>query len=1181
MKNTILSMVAFAAFACVAGTYVWTGEAGDGLWKTAGNWQDGLLPSSNINADDTVIVSSAGLVPGADGYSVISNNNGTTSVGQLQIAAGSGALRIVGDTLRITRYGRYSDSQYNGDKAIEVTNRCAILCLATGVNIDIATPIMLTGGRTFVQDVGTDLTLSGGFVGDANGNVGDVVKRIIGDNSSNARFTLAGPGNLRKSDYSFYFRGGGTNVFAHPKALGVDTTVQVRWPGGTYVFDGGVYSNSFFVQAQSFNSIFRGDTTIDGDIGYIDVKDATYNNYIYLENNPTVHVTGDMNLSNANVYVRGPGPATLRVDGDFAAKVFDCGAGWSTSLYDFWFGGNAGNGFTSTYMAYVNYHALGPDILNPGFVFHWGYDATNTRGIFDMNGFDQTIDRFTSSKGGADSGVGRLICTPEGKPAKLTLKASASDYCRNRLTGPLTLVYDALDSSYCQNLCTNAYEATGDIIVSNGTLRLVGPATYKNAASIRVCDGGVFEDASTATLSLANIGNVVVESGGKFKLAAGTPFPFIGDMVKIEIENGGSVDLPEGTLGLDNVWVNGSQVEPGMYQAEDGTDATATRVSWVTGPGVFAANMARTAWLDAVDGYWNDGTKWSRGVPQEGQVALLNAVGGSYEVSVSAATGTLKGMEMSNEGDNTTTLSVSAPIAFTNGAVTLGRGARLNISGGRFDFAATNTPDSRFTLGEGAEMNVTGGRFMVSPHSTYNDNRDGVPFGQTGGTLKVSGSGVMELGKMNSHVFGTGLSRFEGSSLLTVDYNTGSGTMFYAGPTANDTTSRVEFAENAHFWTDWYSTMKLVQIGYDYPDARNLGITNGFAMLDYSSSAHSRLGSKLSIGSDYCRGEVRLHSGFVSVHYDGLDVGGYTDCNPPRTDAHGEGLLVVDGGGLYVRVINIIPRNANASAYRRLDGFIVGAGWNTKGQESDSWYKGRIELSSGAITNDVDGDVVMLGAGRGEGEFVQTGGDFRSAPTNNAYMVLGFEGGSGMYALTNGTAYVRGDMFVGGIATNTIKRNLAGVCRHRHDATGELILAGGKLTVEKDVVVSADGLGTVVVAPGGNAVMRNLVLSNGTEQAACSVLRYEIGHNGATGKLTLSGNLVITDGARLEVDFGAYSGRKSNFPLLECSGVEGRINDGDVTFLNADAATLRGAKLVQTQAGLAVHVVRGTTISFR
>ena len=1175
MKPLFLSMVVFAAFACVAGTYVWTGEAGDGLWKSTGNWQDGLPPSSDITADDTVIVSSAGLVPGADGYSVISNSNGMKIMGQLQIAAGSGALRIAGDTLKIHRFGRLTES----DKTDEaLSSGSALLCLATGVKVDIAAPIRIMGGRTFTQAAGSDLTLSGGIEGEG-ASVGDVAKRVLG-NSKNARFTLAGPSDLRTNNYAFWFRGG-TNVFVHPKALGVGTTANVYWPGATLVFDGGVYSNNFVMQAQDINAVFRGDTTIAGDCAYTSVLNATYINRIYLENNPTIHVTGDMNLSNANVYVYGQGPATLRVDGKFGAKVFDCGASFSTSLYDFWFGGNADNGFTSTYMAYVNYHALGPDILNPGFVFHWGYAATNERGVFFMNGFDQTIDRFTSSKGGSDPGVGRLICTPEGKPAKLTLKASASDYCRNRLTGPLTLVYDALDSSYYQNLCTNAYEATGDIIVSNGTLRLVGPATYKNAASIRVCDGGVFEDAASANLSLANVRSIVVESGGKFKLAAGTPFPFIGDMVKIEIENGGSVDLPEGTISLDNVWVDGSRVESGKYQAEDGTDPDATKVSWVTGTGVFAVNMARVSWLNAVDGYWNDGAKWNRGVPQEGQIALLNATGASYEVSVSADAGTLKGMEMSNDGDNTTTLSVSAPMAFANGAVTLGQGAKLDISGGGVAFAATNSTDSRFTLGEGAEVNVTGGRFMVSPHATYNANYDGAPFLQTGGTLKVSGSGVMELGKMNSHVFGTGLSRFEGNALLMVDHITGYGTSFYTGPTANGMTSRVEFADAAYFWTTNFSTMSRVQIGYDYDDARGLGITNGLAVLDYSSSAHSRLGTKLSVGSDYCRGETYIHSGQVSVHYLGLDVGGFTDCNPPRTDAHGEGLLVVDGGSMYVRTISLSPKNIPAASYKRLEGLIVGAGWNTKGQESASWYKGRIELSGGAITNDFEGDVIVLGAGRGEGEFVQTGGNFRSVPTNNAYMVLGFEGGKGLYALTNGTALLRRDIFVGGIATNTIHRNLAGVCRHRHDATGELILAGGKLTSEKDVVVSADGSGTMVVAPGGNAAIRNLVLSNGTEQAACSVLRYEIGPDGTTGKVKLSGNLVITDGARLEVDFGAYPGRKANFPLLECNGVEGGFNDENVTFLNADAATLRGAKLVQTETGLTVHVVRGMTISFR
>ena len=64
-----------------------------------------------------------------------------------------------------------------------------------------------------------------------------------------------------------------------------------------------------------------------------------------------------------------------------------------------------------------------------------------------------------------------------------------------------------------------------------------------------------------------------------------------------------------------------------------------------------------------------------------------------------------------------------------------------------------------------------------------------------------------------------------------------------------------------------------------------------------------------------------------------------------------------------VRAINLKDlRTTPSNVYsRRLEGFVIGAGWNTAGAESDSWYKGRIELSSGAITNDFEGGVVVLG----------------------------------------------------------------------------------------------------------------------------------------------------------------------------------------------------------------------------
>jgi len=48
MKRLLMTLLAaLAAFAVSAADVVWTGAAGDGLWKTAGNWQGGKVPGSN------------------------------------------------------------------------------------------------------------------------------------------------------------------------------------------------------------------------------------------------------------------------------------------------------------------------------------------------------------------------------------------------------------------------------------------------------------------------------------------------------------------------------------------------------------------------------------------------------------------------------------------------------------------------------------------------------------------------------------------------------------------------------------------------------------------------------------------------------------------------------------------------------------------------------------------------------------------------------------------------------------------------------------------------------------------------------------------------------------------------------------------------------------------------------
>ena len=622
--------------------------------------------------------------------------------------------------------------------------------------------------------------------------------------------------------------------------------------------------------------------------------------------------------------------------------------------------------------------------------------------------------------------------------------------------------------------------------------------------------------------------------------------------------------------------------------------------------------------------------------------ARMDAVGADYTVTVSRATD-VGALEIANVPPHTATVSVQAPLRMANSTVRLGTGARvtvpedgrvthqqpafetsdvllserdcdrvmlgagsewtvaggttvltnflgrlrvagtesasgrLTVTGGSFDFFPAKTTWSRMVLDDGGEISLSGGRTRLIPadfSSAY------VPIIQQGGVLDVSGTAVLEFGQVRGHIFGTGVTRFRGSSTLTTTANIANGVKFYVGPVLNATTSRVEFVDSAKLWTEKYATITMFQLGYDQADSRApmwTPVTQGLAVLDYASDAYSRFGSKIAIGSDYCRGEAYLRAGLVSVHYFGVDVGGFTEGQSQnRRDARGDGHLVIAGGALSCEANN----RDLASRRAFLDGLIVGAGQRTQ-PGSASFYRGRLDLSSGALTNRTTGAFVVVGAGQASGEFVQTGGMFVNAAPEAFPMVIGFEGGTGLYALTNGTAQLSCDLYVGGVTTNTLNRFLAPYCPHRHDATGRLVLAGGTLTVARDVIVSADGFGTVEVGPNGSLTARNLILSNGTEAASTAALTFAVAADGQTGTVALSERLTIRPGATLVVDFSDYTGDRSTFPLVSCTDLDGSFAEENITVtgLNATAAAL--ARVIQDRTGVRVGVLRGTVLTFR
>ena len=81
MKTATLTMTLMAAAAALGANRTWTGAAGDGLWATEGNWEDGLLPSEE---DKVIINTNDSIQLGAD------RTVGSISFGSTVVAPASG-----------------------------------------------------------------------------------------------------------------------------------------------------------------------------------------------------------------------------------------------------------------------------------------------------------------------------------------------------------------------------------------------------------------------------------------------------------------------------------------------------------------------------------------------------------------------------------------------------------------------------------------------------------------------------------------------------------------------------------------------------------------------------------------------------------------------------------------------------------------------------------------------------------------------------------------------------------------------------------------------------------------------------------------------------------------------------------------------------------------------------------
>jgi len=1191
MNKILLGLIAaFSASALFAGnTCTWTGGAGDGNWATAGNWEDGVKPLSGNG--DRVILSNTGS------SAVISNGLGAISIDGLTITAGSQAFKLVGDPIEL----RSKSSTLASTAIYDAT---------TVGEIEIATPLVLepSGMHYFRLASGGALHLSG----DISGTGGfDYQSTTTAWQSRSWRETdrLKLSGN-NTFEGNVWLRNYCTDL-ATTNALGkAGKTIYLVNHYAKYRFSAeGHYAYNFTVSDGEDFLYFYANAKVDSLTFYQSANHTS----LYGEGEVTVEFLHGLYIndnlattaSSRLLDVSFPNKASVHV-----YEKFRCGSlyvGDRDSVregYDY--GRLHIHSATATYEtmnlsqgSIVLYHA---GFLHETEVPVYNWRRADGATCFYLNGNDQTIDHLdTANVGERIADTGRFFQSDT--PATLTLKATADGSANVAFKDALSVVYDPV-GGYRQEITNRTITMTGDLTVRKGTFALVGTTTMKNANLVSITSGGTFEVASSTAKSLENVKKITVADGGLLKLATAAD-PFAG---KTEIQLAAGAQLDPGsarTLTSALIRYDGAIVSNNRYQATGGGDPTAVEVPWLAGDVVLTVDGKNAYWKQATDGTWGDSTKWAPAQPTADNVIMLTAEGASYKVTVDADSGVAyKEIKALHDAGGSATLEIAAPFATTAPNVIFGAGSAVSLAtNGVWTWTAAPYVDTAWddkthlTFKDGATFAVNGGTFsagdfrgvfalggtdnattstlsvasglfdffaantitaqlLLNPGGRLEISGDGVAKFRTqywsvgltgnGGSMDVSETGRLEICGGDGRWF-AGDATFRDNAVLEVSGRPQDGgkPRVYATPPAAGGTMEILFKDHARIG----ATAGVTVSDNFYRFTLGNGIAGTTTKLTLAGDGIYNLGNQVEVGFAAGCGELRQSNGMTWISSTrGLAVGTCDLDATTATPIDCSGLLEFSGGVMSV--------NAGSwNEYNRLNGFTVGNGFYVKaGREGR--FEGRAVISGGVVTNDGYRSVIGIGIGQAKGEYVQTGGTHIKAG-DGCDILVGFSGGEGLFALSNGTfrTLKQIDTWIGGCPTNELQRNLP-YCPDRHDAKGVLDVAGG--TFQSDygrLFVGVDGSGELALGETGQLQVKELVLSNGVDRATGTEtkLRLTFGPTGI-GKATVSAGLRIDPGTKLVVDTTAYTGASRMFTVLEAANRTGDFRPEDVTVIRDPAA---------------------------
>ena len=593
--------------------------------------------------------------------------------------------------------------------------------------------------------------------------------------------------------------------------------------------------------------------------------------------------------------------------------------------------------------------------------------------------------------------------------------------------------------------------------------------------------------------------------------------------------------------------------------------------------------LCDTAWKDPVNGRWAEVGNWTAGLPAVNNPAKISIAGSVVTVTVDTVVQPATNLTVSSTGHHTVDivsggglklekaasfrLERNADLVVRNGGSFLMDCQRLSrtdntvlkldlyssilVDGGSCVFTnmygwtslgdsasvrGTNTivvnsgrfayyrSAGDFRLYAGSSIRMTGGEF-VTDHSYM--KFIGGEFDIAGGVFDISKGAFPTVNYGTHAIRGTGVFKIPSASRLSFTGAEGH-------PCEVSILERGAFSssENAHEFRIGSAKNACTQIKFD----TDADIVN-------------TLGNTVYVGADYGYGELDVFGGAVRGGYYGTLVG--CQYSTAAADNCVTGVLRVAGG-------SYTQDGSYYSQGEKLLGTIIGDGAvvNSAAPSDAALYHGLLELSGGAYTNVSAWFVVGVGP-QGIGSMVQTGGDIyhKGGSSSTTIMGVGLAGGAGSIVVSNGTFTTAAALYVGG-APYAVMNTTGKLTQYPvsvRGGTGSFEVSGGTVAVKKSLVCGADGNGIIKIGPSGTLSAMTLALSNSVDVAVTrsSKVVFEAGENGV-GTIDLAsgagaGELIVEDGAKLEVDFSKWENAQGKVPLITWKKKTGGFAEKDIS----------------------------------